>query len=107
VPEYRVTALRYRFKSDNEHDRFDEAVAQEGSLGNWGYRLEAGLLTAVPSAEFHDRQAARDDLERHLRAWEQTAFLSTSSYRIHFEYDRADMVDADPSRGSSMSSPTR
>ncbi len=100
MAEYRVTALYYRFMSEVENDRFDDAEPQSGTLGDWEYSLEAGLLKAVPTAEFRDRGAARRDLEQYLRGWEQSAFLSPSRFRIRFEYDRSEMEDADPQPGS-------
>jgi hypothetical protein len=100
MAEYRVTALHYRFESELDHDRFDEAESQSGTLGDWTYTLESGHLTATPRVEFRDRRAARDDLESHLRAWEQGAFLSPERHQIRFEYDRSEVEDADPQPGA-------
>jgi hypothetical protein len=99
VAEYRVTALHYRFESELDNDRFDEAVSQSGSLGHWSYTLEAARLTATPGVELRDRRAARDDLEEHLRAWEQKAFLFLQRHQIRFEFERAEVEDADPEPG--------
>ncbi len=100
MAEYRVTALHYRFKSDVEHDKFDDALPRTGTLGHWDYTVESGLLKAVPGTEFRDRRRARDDLELHLRDWEQSAFLAEPRYRISFEYDRSDVEDVDPRPGA-------
>lgn len=96
---YRVTALYYRFESDSSHDRFDAAAPQSGRLGDeFEYSLEGGALRAMPFREFRDRDAARDALDVHLRAWEQSAFLGTLRHRIRFRYERSDVeaVDAPP-----------
>jgi hypothetical protein len=99
VVEYRVNALYYRFTSGGS-DNFEKAAARSGMLGDWSYDLDAGVLRAVPAAEFRERRAARDDLEPHLRDWEQAAFLTTYAYRIGFDYDHADVEEVNPRPGS-------
>ena len=64
VAEYRVTALRYRFKSEIEYDHFEMAAPASGVLGSFSYALSNGILEAIPSVEFRDQQAARSALER-------------------------------------------
>lgn len=96
MAEYRVTALIYRFVSLNEHDRFGKAVSMSGSLGDFDFTLEDAILKAVPRVEFDEETVARDALEPHLRDWEQSAFLSMPSHRIHFAHERSDFEDVDP-----------
>jgi hypothetical protein len=100
MAEYRVNALHYRFTSGVEHDDFAAAEPAAGSVDGWNYTLKAGVLRAVPVREFRDRDEARDDLEPHLRAWEQVAFLTPNNFRVKFEYERADVEEVDPKPGS-------
>lgn len=100
MAEYRVTTLYYRFASDSERDRFDDAAPWAGSLGTFNCTLAAGILKAIPTVLFRDRETAKRTLVPHLRAWEQQAFLSPHGYRIRFEYQRSDVEEIDPQPGS-------
>lgn len=100
MPEFRVAALHYRFRSEVEYDHFDRAAPVSGRLGDFDCVLEDRVLKAVPTEEYRDRDAARDALEPYLRNWEQAAFLRPEAYRILFEYDRSDVVKLDPTPGS-------
>jgi hypothetical protein len=99
VPEYRVTALHYRFVSDEDQDRFDQSAVQSGSLGPFTYRLEDLRLTAFPTQEFLDLGAAKATIEVFLRAWEQDAYLGTLGHRIRFEYERSHVEEVNPVPG--------
>jgi len=94
-----VTALYYSFTSETEHDRFEKAAPASGVLGSFTCTLSDGVLEAIPSVEFRDRQAARDALEPHLRDWEGSAYLSDRAYRIRFVYDRSSVEEVDPQPG--------
>ncbi|HSW42737.1 MAG TPA: hypothetical protein VLM76_09535 [Patescibacteria group bacterium] len=99
MAEYRVTALFYRFTSDTRRDTFVAAAPRSDSLGSFSCTLADGVLEAIPSVEFRDRQAARDALEPHLRDWEESAYLSDRAHRIQFVYDRSTVEEVDPQPG--------
>jgi hypothetical protein len=96
---YRVTALYYRFASETDHHDFGQAAPLAGELGPFSVTLANGILEAIPSEEFRDRQAARNALEPSLRDWEQAAFLSDCAYRVRFEYERSAVEEIDPQPG--------
>lgn len=95
-----VQALYYRFKSLNDLDMFDKAVPLTGTLGDFDFALDSGMLTARPQSHFGDRDSARDALDPYLRSWEWDAFLSPANHRVEFAYDHADVVDRHPEAGS-------
>lgn len=99
VPEYRVTALYYRFKSEVEEDGFEKAEAQSGLLGSFTYTLADGALKAVPSEEFRSRDDAKEAIEPYLRDWEQIAYLGSPPHRIKFIYERSDVEEINPVPG--------
>jgi hypothetical protein len=99
VPNYRVTRLLYRFVTDESLDRFERPAPRRGTMGEWEYLLDGGVLHLTPAKEFRDRQAARDDVEPLLRAYEESAELMTPPHQIHFEYDHSDIEEIDPQPG--------
>jgi len=98
--EYRVRALYYRFVSDREHDRFDEASPLTPRRGDFDCSLVDELLTAIPIVELKNREKAREALEPHLRDWEQDAFLSQRAFSFHFQYESSDIEALDPDPGN-------
>jgi hypothetical protein len=98
--EYRVRALYYRFVSDREHDRFDEASPLTARRGDFDCSLVDELLTAIPIVELKNREKAREALEPHLRDWEQDAFLSQRAFSFHFQYESSDIEALDPDPGN-------
>ena len=94
-----MTALYYRFTSEIEYDHFEKAEPASGVLGSFSCTLADGVLEAIPSVEFRDRQAARDALEPQLRDWEESAYLSDRAFRIRFVYDRSSVEEVDPKPG--------
>jgi hypothetical protein len=99
VPEYRVTALRYVFRSENSDDHFEHAANASGSLGPFKWTLENGVLRAVPTVDFNDRQTAKEAIEPLLRNWEQSAFLAEPFHRIRFDYDGSEIEELNPMPG--------
>lgn len=88
----RVERLSYEFRSLEERHDFSRAAAWEGDLGDFGCRLDQGTMEARPRADYTSADAARQALERHLRAWELWAEL-TNSIRVQFRYRSAQVVD--------------
>lgn len=97
--DYRVKALYYRFVSDVEHDRFDDASPVATRRGDFECNLVDGLLAAVPVVEFRDRETAKGALEPHLRDWEQSAYASPWAHSFHFDYERSDVEVLNPEPG--------
>ncbi len=100
MPDPHVQALYYRFKSLSELDTFDKAVPLSGSLGDFDFTLESGVLVAHPRSHYPGSESARDALEPYLSSWERHALLSEANHRIQFEYDHANVVDRDPDPGN-------
>jgi len=94
--EFRVTAMYYRFASETGRDDFGRAAPSAGTLGVFDCALSDGILKAVPTVEFRDREAAKQALEPYLRDWEQAAFLSPRAHRLRFEYEGSDVEEIDP-----------
>jgi hypothetical protein len=92
VKNPRVERLSYEFRSLEERHDFSRAAAWEGDLGDFGCRLDQGTMEARPRADYTSADAARQALERHLRAWELWAEL-TNSIRVQFRYRSAQVVD--------------
>jgi hypothetical protein len=92
VQNPRVERLSYEFRSLEERHDFSRAAAWEGDLGDFRCRLDQGTMEARPRADYTSADAARQALERHLRAWELWAEL-TNSIRVQFRYKSAQVVD--------------
>jgi hypothetical protein len=92
VKNPRVERLSYEFRSLEERHDFSRAAAWEGDLGDFRCRLDQGTMEARPRADYTSADAARQALERHLRAWELWAELS-NSIRVEFRYKSAQVVD--------------
>lgn len=88
----RVERLSYEFRSLDERHDFSRAAAWEGDLGDFRCRLHQGTMEARPRAHYTSADAARQALQRHLRAWELWAEL-TNSIRVQFRYKSAQVVD--------------
>lgn len=97
IPPLRVSSVSYRIESDSETHDFSRVDALEGVLDGWSFRVEAGRLSANPSAIFGSREEAREDIEPRLAAWAQSAFLAMR-WPFHFAYESADLevIDPDP-----------
>ncbi len=94
-----VEVLHYRFKSEDPTDDFSDAQALSTIFGDFKVELKDQMLEARPQIHFPTPEEAKEALEPHLSAWEQNAALNPSRYRIHFEFDRADVVDRNPTPG--------
>jgi hypothetical protein len=92
VKNPRVERLSYEFRSLEERHDFSRAAAWEGDLGDFRCRLDQETMEARPRAHYTSADAARQALERHLRAWEFWAEL-TNSIRVQFRYKSAQVVD--------------
>jgi hypothetical protein len=92
VQNPRVERLSSEFRSLKERHDFSRAAAWEGDLGDLRCRLDQGTMEARPRADYTSADAARQALERHLRAWELWAEL-TNSIRVQFRYKSAQVVD--------------
>jgi hypothetical protein len=99
VPEYRVTALIYGFRTETEEDRFDEAVPLNGTLGPFSFVLADRTLTATPLIEYRSREDAKEAIEPYLRDWEQLAFLDEPGHKIRFDYQRSQVEEINPMAG--------
>jgi hypothetical protein len=88
----RVERLNYEFRSLEDRHDFSQAAAWEGDLGDFRCRLDKGTLEARPRAHYADVDAARQALERHLRAWELWSELN-NIIRVEFWYKSAQVVD--------------
>jgi hypothetical protein len=92
VKNPRVERLSYEFRSLEQRHDFSRAAAWEGDLGDFRCRLDQGTMEARPRGDYTSTDAARQALERHLRAWELWAEL-TNSIRVQFRYKSAQVVD--------------
>jgi hypothetical protein len=95
-PEFRVTRLVYRLQSETETHDFSQAGPLDGHIGLWAFRLEDGLLSATPSGEYRSREAARANIEEHLREWSQSVFLSGNGIQVRFDYERSEVEVINP-----------
>jgi hypothetical protein len=92
VKNLRVERLNYEFRSLEDRHDFSQAIAWEGDLGHFRCRLHQGILEVRPQAQYTSVDAARQALERHLRAWELWSELN-NSIRVEFRYKSAQVVD--------------
>jgi hypothetical protein len=88
----RVESLSYEFRSLEDRHDFSQAAAWEGDLGDFRCRLHQATLEARPRAHYSNVDAARQALERRLRAWELWSELN-NSIRVEFRYKSAQVVD--------------
>ncbi len=97
----RVERLNYEFRSLEDRHDFSQAAVWEGDLGDFRCRLHQGTLEARPQAHYANVDAARQALERHLRAWELWSELN-NTIPIEFRYKSAQVVDkhSTPDSGS-------
>lgn len=61
--------------------------------------LSDGLLTCKMKEHFASVHEARDAVEPYLRAWEIQAALRGGIHDLQFEYDKAEIIDRDPTPG--------
>src|SRR4029453_11570207 len=83
VKNPRVERLSYEFRSLDERHDFSQAAAWQGDLEGFRCRLDRGMLEVRPRADYTSADAARQPVERHLRAWELWVEL-TDSIRVKF-----------------------
>jgi hypothetical protein len=99
VKNPRVERLNYEFRSLEARHDFSQAAAWEGDLGDFRCHLDQGNLKARPRAHYTNVDAARQVLERYLRAWELWSELN-NIIRVEFRYKSAQVVDRQPTPDS-------
>jgi len=92
----KVEELYYRFISDNQNDKFDDAKLLEFSEQGFDFRLDKGMLTARPQKKYSSPDQAKMDVEPILKAWEFSAFVKDNRHRIRFIYHDAKVIDLKP-----------
>ena len=91
-----VAELYYKFVSDNPNDLFDSAKPIDFSKQGFDFHLENGVLTVRPQNKYPNADIAKNELEPLLRAWELSAFISSSHHRIRFVFEDANIIDLNP-----------
>lgn len=94
-----VEKLYYRFSSEDPTDMYDKAIPMVAKYESFDIEMKEGVLTAIPHAHYPDIESAKIAFETLIRSWEAVAFLSPGRYRIHFRFDRADVIDRNPTPG--------
>ena len=94
-----VANLFYRFISEDPSVLFDKAQPLTLNLGSFEVEIKDGGLVATPQEHYSDEESAKAAFEPFLHAWESTAFLRPSKYRIRFKFDHADVIDRNPTPG--------
>ena len=88
-----VVAIRYRFVSANEFDRFTKAVPMRVIADGFDLRLEDAILTASPQAHFATIDEARAAIEPFLASWSAHARIERARRDIRFEFEDAHVID--------------
>ena len=88
-----VVALRYRFVSTNEFDRFTNAVPMRLTADGFDLHLEDAILTASPHAHFATIDEARAAIEPYLASWSAHAHIERARRDIRFEFDDSHVID--------------
>jgi hypothetical protein len=93
VSDPHVVAIRYRFVSANELDRFTKAVPMRFTADGFDLSLEGAVLTARPQAHFPSIENARAAIEPYLASWSAHARVEKARRDIRFEFQDADVID--------------
>jgi hypothetical protein len=96
VSDPHVVALRYRFVSVNENDRFNSAAPMTLTADGFDLRLAGGILEATPQAHFATAAEARGAIEPFLASWAAQARLERPRRQIRFDFDEAEVIDRIP-----------
>jgi hypothetical protein len=90
-----VERLHYDIDSEEGTSYRDpEPLAFTNPLGR--FEARDGKLIIEPTDHFPDEDAARDVIERFLKAWEIDADLESNIGTIRFKFLRTDVIDRDP-----------
>ena len=79
--------IRYKFRSLNELDRFDQAATMTVTEGDFDFHLAEGILEARPRVDFPGIDEGRAAIEPILSAWVARAALDQPGREIRFDYD--------------------
>ncbi len=90
-----VESLRYNLRTD-ESLEFDAPPPLERETDNFRLRLEEGVLTVWPKANFASAEAAKELVGAYLRAWEIHEATRSGRRRLRFEFESAHITDRDP-----------
>ena len=93
-----VEALHYRLKHSDGVD-YTKAKPLEHQEPGFSIRIDKGRADISMTSHYATAQAARDEVEPFLRAWELSAALNAAPGEIQFDYEKASIVDRKPSPG--------
>lgn len=88
-----VIALRYRFVSVNEHDRFGEAAPKTFTASGFDLHLSDGVLEVKPHGHLATAEEARAEVEPILADWAAQARLERPRRRIRFDFEDAEIIE--------------
>jgi hypothetical protein len=78
--------IRYKFRSLNDLDRFDQAARMTVTEGDFDFDLADGILVAKPRVDFHGIDEGLAAVEPILSAWAAQAALDQPGREIRFDY---------------------
>lgn len=78
--------IRYKFRSFNDLDRFDQAAGLTVTEGDFDFHLADGILEARPRVDMPGIDEGRAAIEPILAAWVAQAALDQAGREIRFDY---------------------
>ena len=96
-----VEALHYRLKHSEGVD-YAKAKPLEHQEPGFSIRIDNGRADIAMKSHYATAQAARDEVEPFLRAWELSAALKSGPGEIQFDYENASIVDRKPTPGAAL-----
>jgi hypothetical protein len=90
-----VKSLRYLLRP-SEGVTFDQPPALEWDTDDFHMILENNVATFEMQRHYPSKEAARQAVERYLRAWHIDMALRLSSPDFNCEFETAEMIDRDP-----------
>lgn len=94
-----VEALHYRLKHNGDVD-YAKAKPLEHQEPGFSIRIDNGRADVTMKSRYATAQAARDEVEPFLRAWELSAALKSGPGEFQFDYENASIVDRNPTPGA-------
>jgi|SRR6266496_4053921 len=96
-----IVALHYRVMHE-EYVDYEKAHALTHDEAGFAVRVEDGRAEITMKSHYATVDDARTEVEPFLRAWELTAALQFGPGEFRFAYDRATIIDRNPTPGATI-----
>lgn len=91
-----VVSLTYRLVIENEHT-FGSPPPIIHEENDFSLYLKDGVLSVEMKRHFASERAAREEVDKYLRAWETNAILDFGGISFRFRFENSSVIDRQPS----------